>query len=148
MRIGSRYRPIVALFSIVVLGMGSGRHVYREAALASHKAAIKDRTERYAAALAEFNKNLAAAPAPAEQTAEQLFINCAACHAPNVKLVGPPLTEIAQIYAGNPEGIVAWAKAPGKKRPELPQMPPMIHLGEANLRKIAALMLEKGAAAK
>ncbi|WP_395733321.1 c-type cytochrome [Prosthecobacter sp.] len=147
-RIGSRYRLIVALFSIVVLGMGSGRHVYREAALASHKAAIKDRTERYAAALAEFNKNLAAAPAPAEQTAEQLFINCAACHAPNVKLVGPPLTEIAQIYAGNPEGIVAWAKAPGKKRPELPQMPPMIHLGEANLRKIAALMLEKGAAAK
>ncbi len=147
-RIGSRYWLIVALFSFVVLGMGSGRHVYREAALAGHKAAIKDRTERYAAAVAEFNKNLAAAPAPAEQSAEQLFMNCAACHAPNVKLVGPPLTEIAQIYAGNPDGIVTWAKAPGKKRPELPQMPPMIHLGEANLRKIAELMLEKGAAAK
>ncbi|MHB1079697.1 MAG: c-type cytochrome [Prosthecobacter sp.] len=147
-RIGSRYWLIVALFSIVVLGMGSGRHVYREAALAGHKAAIKDRTERYAAAVAEFNKNLAAAPPPAEQTAEQLFMNCAACHAPNVKLVGPPLTEIAAIYAGNPDGIVTWAKAPGKKRPELPQMPPMIHLGEANLRKIAELMLEKGAAAK
>ena len=61
-------------------------------------------------------------------------------------LVGPPLTEIAQIYAGNPEGIVAWAKAPGKKRPELPQMPPFAHLGEANLRKLADMMLEMGKA--
>ena len=146
-RIGSRYWLIVALFSIVVLGMGTGRHVYRQAALAPHQAEIKERTERYAAALAEFNKNLAATPV-VEQTPEQLFMNCAACHAPNVKLVGPPLTEIAQIYAGNPDGIVAWAKAPGKKRPELPQMPPFAHLGEASLRKIAELMLEKGKAAK
>ena len=146
-RIGSRYWLIVVLFSIVVLGMGSGRHVYRQAALAPHQAEIKERTERYAAALAEFNKNLASAPV-VEQTAEQLFMNCAACHAPNVKLVGPPLTEIAQIYAGNPDGIVAWAKAPGKKRPELPQMPPFAHLGEASLRKIAELMLEKAKAAK
>jgi cytochrome c len=46
----------------------------------------------------------------------------------------------------NPEGIVAWAKAPGKKRPELPQMPPFAHLGEANLRKLADMMLEMGKA--
>lgn len=146
--IGGRYGRIVALFSVVVLGMGSGRHVYREAALAGHQAEVKERTARYAAALAEFNKGQAAKPQPAEQSAEQLFMNCAACHAPAVKLVGPPLTEIAKIYAGNPEGIVAWAKAPGKKRPELPQMPPFAHLGEAGLRKIAALILEKAAAVK
>lgn len=146
-RIGRSYVQICVLFSFVVLGMGSGRHVYRQAALAPHQAEIKERTVHYAAALAAFNKQRAAAP-PAEQTPEQLFMNCAACHAPNVKLVGPPLTEIAQIYAGNPDGILAWAKAPGKKRPELPQMPPMIHLGEANLRKIAELMLEKGKAAQ
>lgn len=145
--IGSRYWLIVLLFSFVVLGMGSGRHVYREAALAAHKTQIKERTQHYYTALAEFNKAHATMPQVAEQSPEQLFMNCAACHAPNVKLVGPPLTEIAQIYAGNPDGIVAWAKAPGKKRPELPQMPPMIHLGEANLRKIAELMLVKGAAA-
>lgn len=145
--IGSRYWLIVALFSFVVLGMGSGRHVYREAALAAHKEAVREHTGEYAAALAEFNRSHNSAP-PAELTAEQLFMNCAACHAPNVKLVGPPLTEIAQIYAGNPDGIVTWAKAPGKKRPELPQMPPMVHLGEANLRKVAEYMLHKGAAAK
>lgn len=147
-RIGSRYWLIVALFSVVVLGMGSGRHVYREAALAGHQAEIRERTVRYQAALAEFNQRQASAPAPVEQSAEQLFMNCAACHAPNVKLVGPSLAEIAQIYANNPEGIVAWAKAPGKKRPELPQMPAMGHLGESSLRKIAELMLEKGSRAR
>lgn len=146
--IGSRYWLIVFLFSFVVLGMGSGRHVYREAALASHKAAIRERTQSYHTALQEFDKAHAAMPQAAELSAEQLFMNCAACHAPNVRLVGPPLTEIAQIYAGNPGGIVTWAKAPGKKRPEMPQMPPMAHLGEASLLKIANLMLEKGAAAK
>jgi cytochrome c len=74
-------------------------------------------------------------------------MNCAACHAPNVKLVGPPLTEIAKLYAGNPDGIVAWATAPGKKRPDFPPMPPMAHLGSANLHKVAEFMLQKGASA-
>lgn len=146
-QIGRSYGLICALFSIVVLGMGSGRHVYREAALAGHKAEVKERTARYAEALAEFNKSLVHTQ-PVEQTAEQLFMNCAACHAPAMKLVGPPLTEIAQIYAGNSDGIVAWAKAPGKKRPDFPQMPPFAHLGEASLKKIAEYMLEKGHAAK
>lgn len=148
LRLGGRYVLICSLFSITVLGMGSGRHLYREAALAGHKAEIKECTERYAAALDEFNKTQANAPAASEQTGEQLFMNCAACHAPSMKLVGPPLTEIAKIYAGNPDGIVAWATAPGKKRPDLPQMPPMAHLGASNLHKIAEFMLEKGAAAQ
>ncbi|SKB01782.1 cytochrome c [Prosthecobacter debontii] len=142
--IGCHYWLIGVLFSIVVLGMGSGRHVYREAALAGHKADIKERTETYHAALAAFNKTQATIPKSVEPNAEQLFMNCAACHAPDIKLVGPPLTEIAQIYAGNPDGIVTWAKSPGKKRPELPQMPPFAHLGDNSLRKIAELMLEKG----
>lgn len=147
-RIGSRYWLIVALFSVVVLGMGSGRHVYREAALAAHKASIQENTAEYQSALAAFNSRAANSPVPAEQSADQLFMNCAACHAPNARLVGPSLSEIAQIYANNPDGIVAWAKAPGKKRPELPQMPAMGHLGDASLHKIAELMLEKGRAAQ
>jgi len=144
-RIGQHYALICVLFSIVVLGMGSGRHVYREAALAQHKTDVRERTERYQSALAAFNDaHTSAAPAAAIQTPEQLILNCAACHAPKMKLVGPPMSEIAQIYAGNPDGIVAWAKAPGKKRPELPPMPPMGHLGDDNLRKIAELMLKLG----
>ncbi len=142
-RIGGLYVPICILFSIVVLGMGSGRHVYREAALATHQQQIKERTASYAAALAEFNKTHANLPQAASESVEQLFMNCAACHAPKVRLVGPSLVEISEIYAGNPEGIVTWAKAPGKKRPELPPMPPFAHLGDEKLLKIAGYMLAK-----
>jgi cytochrome c len=141
--IGGLYVPICILFSIVVLGMGSGRHVYREAALATHQQQIRERTEAYAAALSEFNRNHANLPVTAGESAEQLFMNCAACHAPKVRLVGPSLAEISEIYTGNPDGIVAWAKAPGKKRPELPPMPPFAHLGDEKLRQIAEYMLAK-----
>ncbi len=147
-RIGGLYGVIVALFSIVVLGMGSGRHVYREAALTSHKAEIRERTVAYQAAVAEFNRTHAALPKAAAQSPEELFMTCAACHAPAVQLVGPSLVEIATIYAGNPEGIVAWARAPGKKRANLPPMPPFAHLGDANLRLIAEYMITKGEAAQ
>jgi cytochrome c len=146
-RIGRHFKLICTLFSIVVLAMGSGRHVYREAALAVHKQQVKERTEAYALALADFNKSHASLPS-LEQSPGQLMMNCAACHAPEARLVGPSLAEISRIYANNPDGIVAWAMAPGKKRPDFPQMPPMAHLGEANLRKIAALMLTQGRAAK
>lgn len=145
--VGSRFVLICVLFGVVVLGMGSGRHVYREAALASHKAEVKQRTHDYAEALAAFQQtrdnNL---ELPQAQTGEQLFASCAACHAPTQRLVGPPLSEIAQIYANNPAGIAVWARAPGKKRPDYPPMPPFAHLGDEALAKIAQYMLEKATA--
>jgi len=142
--IGNRYITICILFSFVVLGMGSGRHVYREAALAVHKAAVKERTANYEKALAEFRMNHPdTMEAPAVQSAETLFSSCAACHAPKTRLVGPSLAEIAQIYADDPAGIVTWARAPGKKRPDFPPMPAFGHLGDDSLRKIAEYMLEQ-----
>lgn len=71
--------------------------------------------------------------------------NCAGCHGVNTKIVGPPLTEIAIIYQGNPRGIVAWAKAPGRKRKDGASMPAMEHIGEEKLAKIADYMLTTGA---
>lgn len=142
-RIGRWYMPICVLFSAIVLSMGSGRHLFRETALAEHKAKIHEHTAEFQRALAAFNESLAA-NGGIEETGETLFANCAACHARDKILVGPPLTEIAQIYRGNPDGIVTWAKSPGKKRPTFPQMPNMSHLGEANLRKIAGYMMETG----
>ena len=142
-RIGRWYVPICVLFSAVVLSMGSGRHLFRETALAEHQTKIHARTAEFQKALAAFNASLAT-NGGVEETGETIFANCAACHARDKTLVGPSLTEIAQIYRGNPDGIIAWAKAPGKKRPALPPMPPMGHIGEANLRKVAAYMLELG----
>jgi Nucleotidyl transferase AbiEii toxin, Type IV TA system len=57
-------------------------------------------------------------------------------------------TEIASLYADNPDGIVTWAKAPGKKRPDMPQMPPFASVGEPKLRQIADSMLQVGRAGR
>lgn len=135
------YAGLVACFSLVVLAMGSGRHVYREAALATHQAAVRERTAGYEQALAEFRKAHPEGAEP-EQSPEQLFATCGACHAPDEKLVGPSLKEIAVIYAGNAQGIVTWAKAPGKKRPDAPQMPAFAHLGDDKLHLIAEYILQ------
>ncbi|WP_156346374.1 c-type cytochrome [Verrucomicrobium spinosum] len=108
------------MFSFVVLGMGSGRHIYREAALASHKAEVKHRTQEYETALAAFNAQQAAGAGPAKaQTGEQLFASCAACHAPAIRLVGPPLAEIAQIYAAILPASLPGPSA-GQETPRLP----------------------------
>jgi len=62
--------------------------------------------------------------------------------------VGPALTEIAQLYTGNPDGIVAWARAPGRKRANVQPMPAFGALGDTKLRKAADYMLELGAKAR
>jgi mono/diheme cytochrome c family protein len=72
--------------------------------------------------------------------------NCAACHGVEKRLVGPPLTEIARIYAKNPAGIVSWARAPGRKRADSAPMPSMAHVKEEQLSRIADYMLSTGAA--
>jgi cytochrome c len=138
--LGYGYIRLCVFFSVVVLGMGSGRHAYREASLATHQQQVRERTANYQNALTAWNE--ANPPSEeAEETPEQLFATCAACHAPDSKLVGPPLREIATIYAGNPDGIVTWAMAPGKKRPDFPPMPPFSHLGPDKLRVIAEYIL-------
>lgn len=71
--------------------------------------------------------------------------NCAGCHGVKTKIVGPPLTDIAAIYKENPAGIVAWAKAPGRKRTDGAAMPAMAHVGDEKLAKIADYMLTTGA---
>ncbi len=133
--------PIVFFFSVVVLGMGSGRHAYREAALAGHQRQIQEHSAAFRDTLSKWNSANPEAPEEEAETPEQVFATCAACDAPDQRLVGPPLTEIAQIYQGNPEGIVAWAKDPGKKRPDYPPMPAFGHLGDEKLKAIADYIL-------
>lgn len=69
---------------------------------------------------------------------------CIVCHAVDKRLVGPPIQEIATLYKGNPKGIAAWAKAPGKKRPDYPPMIP-VPLPEDDLIAAGAYMLKIGA---
>lgn len=144
----SRFPFIVGCLSLTVLLMAVGRNMYRAMALAEHKADMQHVTEKWQSdaeqAAYDFRTGAARTTSGASE-GEQLFQNtCAACHGIDRRIVGPPLTEIAQIYRANPSGIVSWAKAPGRKRTEGPQMPSFAWLGDDKLRQIAAYMLKAG----
>jgi len=76
---------------------------------------------------------------------ELFFQNCAACHAESKVFVGPAMQEIRQIYEGRPDGVVAWAKNPGKKRKDFPQMNSFAHLPDEQLKLISEYMLDASA---
>ncbi|MFO0644552.1 MAG: c-type cytochrome [Polyangiaceae bacterium] len=145
---GRRLLPIAAVLGLTVLAMATGRHMYRGIMLADHMRDMQQATEAWVAASeqASYDGELAGARAASGESAgETVFkVNCSACHGVDTKVVGPPLTEIAKLYADNPAGIVAWARAPGKKRADAPQMPPFASLGDGKLADVAKFMLEKG----
>jgi cytochrome c len=147
---GKRLPFIIGYLSITVLCMAMGRHMYRGVALAEHRAAMQEATRQWVddSAQAAYDLRTGRERAVAGVSdGQHLFQNtCAACHGVDRRIVGPPLTEIAQIYAGNPNGIVTWARAPGKKRADAPQMPPFASLGDERLRQIAEYMLQAGSA--
>lgn len=141
---GRRFVPIVALLTLTVLLMAQGRHNYRYVALSEHRREMARATEAWQRASEQAREELRTGTAltRGKPDGAALFAaNCSGCHAPEQRLVGPPLREIAQIYAGDPAGIVAWARAPGKKRADFPPMPAMAAVGDANLAAIAAYIL-------
>lgn len=147
--IGRHYWLIVGIFSLIVVLMGTGRHLYRESSLFSHMQLVKRKTQEFRALEVAADMRIKAGfgigedrNAPSGKT--YFTQNCAACHSVDAARVGPPLTEIARIYGKNAPGIVAWAKAPGWKRKDARPMPPMGHLGEDKLKSIAEYMLSAG----
>ena len=69
--------------------------------------------------------------------AEELFTtNCSACHMLDQMVVGPSLVEIRGIYNGKPDDFLKWCVKPAKKRPNVIEMPSMVHVGEDGLRAI------------
>jgi cytochrome c len=98
------YVIICLLFSIVVLAMGTGRHLYRETALEAHRSLIKERTAAYQAALDDFRQKLASGVIILPVNSERVFRNCASCHAMDKPLAGQSLLEIAS--KDNLDGIV------------------------------------------
>lgn len=147
-----RRLPLIAVsLTLTVMFMVGGRHMYRKAALADHQRDMRAATERWIEASEQAAYDLSvgrAREARGESEGQALFTStCSACHGVDRRIVGPPLTEIARIYAGDPEGIVVWARAPGKKRADMPQMPPFAALGDDKLGKIAAYMLQAGSTA-
>ncbi|HPH64214.1 MAG TPA: cytochrome c [Kofleriaceae bacterium] len=145
----TRLLEISVLLTATVLCMAMGRHAYRKIRLAPHQRAIANATEQWNSdsSQAAFNARLRSElEASGRSVGQPIFeANCMACHARDERLIGPPLTEIANIYAGNPDGIVTWAMAPGKKREGFPQMPPFEVLGKEKLRHVADYILQTAA---
>lgn len=89
--------------------------------------------------------------ASAAPDGKQLFTtNCSACHMLDQMVVGPSLVEMRSLYNGKPDDFVKWSVAPKKKRPNVIEMPSMVHVGEEGLRAIYAHVMEvsKGVVAK
>jgi cytochrome c len=144
-----RYWTIVVLLGGTVMFMGYGRHLYREGAIAPHRAMVAAHTAAFQARALGARMRLAAGTprlGDVEQAAsagERTFrAVCLACHAPEARRVGPPLTEIVEIYAGNPDALISWVRNPGKKRPSYPQMPP-ISMKDTQYRSVATYILEE-----
>lgn len=147
-KIGARFAWVVLILSLVVLIMGTVRHMYREEVIRGHRVLIGDRSATFhsieVATQMRIEAGLGAGEAlTGAMTGEKVFRNCAACHAVDRVLAAPSLIEISSVYKDNPDGIVSWAKAPGRKRPEFGPMPSFAHLGEDQLRLVAEYMLEK-----
>jgi len=70
-------------------------------------------------------------------------MNCAACHLLNIRAVGPSLVKIAETYpSGQTNAFIQWAKNPGKKDPNMIQMPSMAHISEEALAGIHHYILQ------
>lgn len=125
------FKKVLVLMTITVLFMGSGRQVYRSNALAKHRELVKLKTEEFQ----KIKKEAIAKSKQAEAEASTADLSdadkgkavfsqyCAACHKVDIKLVGPPVLEMAKIYKDNLADLQKWIKKPGKKRPDYPQMP-------------------------
>lgn len=146
--LGKRWGWVVTCFSLVVLCMGTGRHLYRDQALAHHQTLMAEKTavyqEKVSQAKAEAEERLKAQaslslPALGEQVFQQ---SCSGCHSQDVQVVGPPVKEMVTIYANNPEALKQWIRAPGKKRAQLPQMPAFGHLPERELDGLVHFILK------
>jgi cytochrome c len=138
---------LVALFNLIY---GISRQMYRHNALHKHQALVAAHTAHFQELSAEARKN-PVSPQAALQIDTSLGefalgaaiyqANCAACHKERERLVGPPVTEMVAIYANDPENLKKWIKAPGKKRPDYPQMPGFPQIPDDDLAELSKYIL-------
>lgn len=137
------YLALLALLTVTALFMAYGRHFYRERAVAPYHQAMLAKTEtmmwdsRAAASRARMGLTKVVYASEGEKGFKT---SCAACHGATTTIVGPPLTEVRTLYAGKPDALIAWAKAPGVKRGGAP-MPSFKHLPDQLLHDIAEYIL-------
>lgn len=140
--------------ALAILGFmlfyGGSRQMYRHNSLEKHRELVAAHTAEFQRLSKEAREN------PTEEVVElevdaslgeiakgSAIFNqyCAACHKQNEKLVGPPVVEMVSIYANDQDGLKKWIKAPGKKRPDMPQMPGFPQLSNDDLQELSKFIL-------
>jgi len=148
--IDRHFGKIVVALSITVIFMGSGRHLYRATSLEPHQKMMAAQTAEFERLSKEARENPVAEKedlkidstlGPVAKGAAIFQVNCSICHKEKEKLVGPPMTEMVSIYANNKDGLKQWIKAPGKKRPDYPQMPALSQLTDDDREQLANYIL-------
>lgn len=161
---GVRHGSICGSFALTLLFLITGSLVHRHEAFTSPQEQQRQQGEWFEArvmparildALAKAQSGGGAKPATdtAKPTASAADLalgdavykkSCFLCHDVATRKIGPPLLEVAPLYAGNPDGIVAWAKkpAPVAKRASAgyPPMLPIV-LPDNELKAVAQWIL-------
>ncbi|MFW5832267.1 MAG: c-type cytochrome [Prolixibacteraceae bacterium] len=143
--IGTRFYILLALFAVLVSFMATGRHLYRENALESHKKMMAERTAAHWEMVKKAHENVLMPEVETTGTnkGRQLFeTNCAVCHAATRRTVGPPMAELLPIYENNLQALKEWIREPGRKRMDYPPMTGFPQLSDQELTDISEYVLE------
>lgn len=135
-RVGRFLPQTTTMMVLAVLAMAMTRHAYQANAAGPGANA----------ALMQAKKNLEPDDSPEVRAmpGRQLFItHCNVCH--SAATLAPSVSEIASIYGNDADALVRWAKHPGRKRAKFGPMPPMSHIRDRSLEKIAEYMIASGA---
>lgn len=146
--IGRRFYIVTALFIAIVAFMGTGRHIYRENTLSTHKEMMSERTAAHWEMVRQAHENLLLPEIESEagsfKPGQDLFqTNCAICHAANTRLVGPSMTEVVPLYRNDKDALKEWIKEPGRNRMDYPAMTGFPHLTDKQLTDISDYLLQE-----
>ena len=142
------FKKIIISILFFMTFYGGSRQMYRNNALTKHQSLVAAHTQWFQ----KQSKEARAKPVVEELEIDEslgeiakgvaIFAkNCSSCHKEKEVLVGPPVTEMASIYGNNPDGLVKWIKSPGRKRTNLPQMPPFAQLPDEDLKELSKYIL-------
>jgi cytochrome c len=128
---------------------GGSRQMYRHNSLEKHQELVAAHTAEFQKLSKEareqslvLQQQEATTPKTDADLGKDIFNQyCAACHKTDVKLVGPPVSEMATIYKSSKADLQKWIKAPGKKRADAPQMPGFPQLSQSELEQLSEYIL-------
>ncbi len=143
-------KKIIISVVVFLVFYGGSRQLYRHNALHKHQQLMAEHTAsfnelskkaREEAKLNQVKKQDESANNPFAAGEAVFQQNCSACHQLDQKIVGPPIKEMVSIYSGNEAALKQWIKAPGKKRPDYPQMPGFAQLSDQELQDLSQYIL-------